>query len=74
MAVPEQWPEGSFDMILFSEVLYYLGLPGLDDAARRSLDSLAPGGTIALVNWHGATDGACTGDEAAERFIAATAW
>ena len=25
MAVPTEWPEGSFDLVLFSEVLYYLG-------------------------------------------------
>lgn len=70
MAIPAQWPEGEFDLILFSEVLYYLGIPGIHEAARRTLASLAPGGTVVLVNWHGATDGACTGDEAADMFIA----
>lgn len=72
MAVPGEWPDGPFDLILFSEVLYYLGLPGLHEAARLTLGSLQPGGTVALVNWHGNTDGACTGDEAAELFMAAT--
>ena len=72
MAVPGEWPDGMFDLILFSEVLYYLGLPGLHEAARRTLGSLQPGGTVVLVNWHGNTDGACTGDEAAELFMAAT--
>ncbi len=73
MAVPGEWPEGAFDLVLFSEVLYYLGLPGIADAARRTLASLRPGGTVVLVDWHGATDGACTGDDAAELFIAACA-
>ena len=70
MLVPQEWPEGGFDLILFSEVLYYLGIPGIHEAARRTLGSLRPGGTVALVNWHGITDGACTGDEAAALFIA----
>ena len=70
MAVPDQWPAGEFDLILFSEVLYYLGIEGIHRAAERTLASLAPGGTVVLVNWHGPTDGACTGDEAASMFIA----
>jgi predicted TPR repeat methyltransferase len=73
MAVPGGWPEGTFDLIVFSEVLYYLGLPGIRDAALRTLTSLAPGGVVVLVNWHGVTDGACTGDEAAALFIEAAA-
>ena len=70
MVVPGAWPEGSFDLVIFSEVLYYLGIPGLHEAARRTLASLLPGGVVVLVNWSGPTDGACTGDEAAELFIA----
>lgn len=70
MAVPDSWPEGSFDLIMFSEVLYYLGIPGIHEAARRTLLSLAPGGMVVLVNWHGSTDGACSGDKAATLFMA----
>jgi cyclopropane fatty-acyl-phospholipid synthase-like methyltransferase len=71
MAVPEAWPEGTFDLIVFSEVLYYLGLPGIRQAAERTADNLMPGGAVVLVNWLGATGGACTGDEAAALFIEA---
>lgn len=73
MAVPANWPMGRFDLILFSEVLYYLDNAGRADAARLSLSSLEPGGTLLLVNWHGPTDGFCTGDAAAEEMIAACA-
>ena len=69
MVAPGEWPEGRFDLMIFSEVLYYLGIPGLHEAAARTLASLEPGGTVVLVNWHGNTDGACTGDEAAAMFI-----
>ena len=71
MTLPQEWPEGMFDLMLFSEVLYYLGLDGIIEAAGRTLGGLNQGGTIVLVNWHGDTDGACNGDEAAERFIGA---
>ena len=73
MAVPEDWPEGALDLVVFSEVLYYLGASGLRLAAQRTVDSLAPGGCALLVNWRGSTGAACTGDEAAEGFIAACA-
>jgi trans-aconitate methyltransferase len=71
MAVPGEWPDGRFDLVLFSEVLYYLGLDGIAAAAQRTLACLDPGGAVLLVNWRGPTDGACSGEEAADRFIAA---
>ncbi len=73
MVVPQDWPPGAFDLILFSEVLYYLDDTDRAAAARLSLQSLSPGGTVVLVNWHGPTDGFCTGDDAAEAMIAACA-
>lgn len=73
MTVPAEWPPGRFDLILFSEVLYYLDAAGRADAARLSISNLEPGGTLLLVNWHGPTDGFCTGDAAAEEMIAACA-
>jgi predicted TPR repeat methyltransferase len=71
MAVPGEWPGGRFDLVLFSEVLYYLGFDGITEAARRTLGCLDPGGALLLVNWRGPTDGVCSGEEAADRFIAA---
>ncbi len=74
MAVPDEWPPGQFDLIVFSEVLYYLGAAGLAQAAGKSVASLQPGGSIVLVNWLGDTGAGATGDEAADSFIAAEAW
>jgi len=71
MVLPGAWPDGQFDLVIFSEVLYYLGIPGLQQAARQTVDCLLPGGTVVLVNWRGPTDGACTGEEAADLFTAA---
>lgn len=72
MVVPQDWPEGGFDLIVFSEVVYYLTPADRHAAARLSVANMLPGGVILLVNWHGPTDGGLTGDAAAEEFIAAS--
>ena len=73
MVVPQDWPAGAFDLIVFSEVVYYLSATERRVAARLSIDNLAPGGSVMLVNWHGPTDGGLTGDVAAEEFLEACA-
>jgi predicted TPR repeat methyltransferase len=70
--IPQDWPEGRFDLILFSEVLYYLSPADLDEAAAKTRASLAPNGAALLVHYTGPTDYPLTGDAAAERLIAAT--
>ena len=67
--VPAGWPDGRFDVILFSEVLYFLSPADIDTVAQRATAALQPGGTILLVNWTGPNDAPCTGDRAAELFI-----
>lgn len=67
--VPEAYPDGAFDLILLSEVVYYLAA---DDVARlvgRVRETLVPGGDILLVHWTGETHYPLTGDEAAKTFI-----
>ena len=73
MRVPEEWPAGSFDLILLSEVVYYLDETDVERLASRIRESIAPGGSIVLVHWLGETHYPLTGDEAAERFMASTA-
>jgi SAM-dependent methyltransferase len=73
MGVPGDWPSGQFDLIVLSEVLYFLAPDDLRATAARVLVSLAPGGFVLLVNWLGPTGDPGTGDTAAEAFIAATA-
>lgn len=41
MVAPTEWPEGSFDLMIFSEVLYYLGIPGLHEAAEMFITDVA---------------------------------
>jgi SAM-dependent methyltransferase len=62
--LPEDWPEGTFDLIVFSEFLYYLGPEDLDRVLRLAGKSLAPNGTVLAVHWrHLVTDYPQTGDE-----------
>ena len=69
MFVPEQWPEGQFELILLSEVVYYLSPEDVGRLAARVTNSLAKGGSVILVHWTGSTDYPLSGDEAAATFI-----
>lgn len=70
--VPGQWPDGAFDLILLSEVVYYLDASDVARLAERVRASLPPGGDVVLVHWTGETHYPLTGDEAARLFIEAT--
>ena len=68
--VPIAWPEGSFDLIILSEVLYFLSSADNLSLVGRCQRSLASGGEILLVNWlKKSSDDPCSGDFAAKRFI-----
>ncbi len=73
MRVPDEWPDQRFDLILLSEVLYFLSPADIERCAARIRSSLLPRAKVLLVNWLGQSDDPCSGDEAAEHFIAATA-
>ncbi|MFD7714101.1 class I SAM-dependent methyltransferase [Streptomyces sp. NPDC059786] len=51
MLLPEQWPEGSFDLIVLSELLYYLDGAALDGLLERAVAALEPHGTLVTVHW-----------------------
>jgi cyclopropane fatty-acyl-phospholipid synthase-like methyltransferase len=69
MFVPEQWPDGAFELILLSEVIYYFSRNDVGQLAARVTNSLAKGGSVILVHWTGPTDYPLSGDEAAALFI-----
>jgi 2-polyprenyl-3-methyl-5-hydroxy-6-metoxy-1,4-benzoquinol methylase len=73
MQIPHEWPVQSFDLILLSEVLYFLGPDDIRLTARKSINSLTQNGLVMLVNWIGETDYPCGGDEAAGIFLAESA-
>jgi cyclopropane fatty-acyl-phospholipid synthase-like methyltransferase len=69
MFVPKQWPDGVFDLILLSEVVYYLSPEDVGRLVDRVTRSLSEGGSVILVHWTGPTDYPLTGDEAAALFM-----
>ena len=71
--VPADWPEGSFDLILLSEVVYYLDRDDVRRLAARVDAAASPGCDILLVHWLGETHYPLSGDEAASIFIEASA-
>jgi predicted TPR repeat methyltransferase len=67
--IPADWPGQAFDLIILSEVLYFLSAEEIDDTALRAHRSLAAGGVILLVNYLGRIDEPLGGDAVAERFM-----
>ncbi|HET9689955.1 MAG TPA: glucosyl-3-phosphoglycerate synthase [Acidimicrobiales bacterium] len=53
-SVPEEWPAGHFDLVVLSEVAYYLTGPEHDELLERVVASLEPGGDLLAVHWTGA--------------------
>ncbi len=69
--VPSGFPDGRFDLILLSEVLYYLDVADLWRVADRCAETLAPDGEVVLCHWLGETDYPLTGEQASDLFAEA---
>jgi trans-aconitate methyltransferase len=63
-AVPEDWPDGPFDLLVLSELCYYFDADELHRLAERAVETLDPGATIVAVHWCGETDYPLGGAEA----------
>jgi cyclopropane fatty-acyl-phospholipid synthase-like methyltransferase len=50
-SLPEEAPEGPFDLVVASEVLYYWSEEVVLTALRRFEEVLAPGGVLLAVHW-----------------------
>lgn len=62
-AVPTQWPSGTFDLIVLSELVYYLGKQDRRALQAAAAASLEPGGHLAAVHWRPASpEHCCHGD------------
>jgi SAM-dependent methyltransferase len=51
--LPEQWPTGTFDLIVFSELGYYWDEDGLETVLDKLATSLSPGADLLAVHWVG---------------------
>lgn len=70
-SVPADWPEGTFDLIVLSEVAYYLDGVELTELVRRTVAGLEPDGDLVLVHWRRpVADYPLTGDQVHRAFAA----
>ncbi|MDT0575919.1 SAM-dependent methyltransferase [Croceicoccus sp. F390] len=72
--VPADWPAGAFDLVVLSEVLYFLGAEEIADVARLACGALAQDGHCLLVNWTGQSNLPLTGDEVVDLFERSASW
>ncbi|HEX3824626.1 MAG TPA: SAM-dependent methyltransferase [Mycobacteriales bacterium] len=67
LTLPADWPDGSFDLIVLSEIGYYLAKEDLDELVTRATESLEAGGTLIAVHWrHGVADYPLRGEDVHE--------
>lgn len=68
-ALPQEWPDETFDLIVVSEVGYYLAPDRLDELVRRASGSLNNGGIVIACHWrHPVSDYPMRGDDVHEAF------
>jgi SAM-dependent methyltransferase len=67
--LPQEWPDETFDLIVVSEVGYYLSLDGLEQLVRRVADGLRDGGAVIVCHWrHPVADYPLSGDQVHDAF------
>lgn len=70
MKIPDEFPDASFNLILLSEVGYYLSMPDLTHARQLLIDHLEPNGHLLLVHWTPFVhDYPLTGDQVHDFFL-----
>ena len=62
--LPRDWPPGTFDLVVISEIGYYFSAVDFDRFITKAAGSLEPGGTLVAVHWrHAVEDYPLGGDE-----------
>ena len=54
--IPEQWPDGPFDLLVLSEICYYFDADELASLLGRAMSSLQANATVVAVHWRGPTN------------------
>lgn len=71
-AFPERMPAGPWDLVVCSEVLYYLDLPAFERAVGHLHDAMEANATVLAVHWRPPTRTyPLRGDEVHDRLVAA---
>lgn len=55
--LPQEWPDGTFDLVVLSEILYYFAADDLSTVTRRAVAAVAAGGTLLAVHWRHPSSG-----------------
>lgn len=74
LEAPARWPTGSFDLIVCSEILYFMNHDEVAMCAQKAAASLAANGLCLLVNWTGENDMPLSGDMVADLFVQSAKW
>jgi Methyltransferase domain len=70
MQIPQQFPTEKFDLILFSEVAYYLTMEDFLKTKQKIIDQLLPGGYLLMVHFRPSVPGfILNGDIVHDTFI-----
>ena len=70
MSIPGDFPDDTFELIILSEVGYYLSMPDLEHARQLLVDRLKTGGHLLLVHWTPFVhDYPLTGDQVHDFFL-----
>lgn len=63
--MPDEWPDGVFDLVVLSELAYYLDDARITALGTRAATAAADGGTIVACHWrHAVREHATSGDAA----------
>lgn len=71
--VPTEWPDGPFDLVVLSELLYFLEPAEIPALACRVAGSAERDAAVVLVDYLGPCDRPLDGDAAADAFLTAAA-
>lgn len=72
--IPTEWPEGTFDLVVLSELLYYQDVDERRSTLQRTVQALDPGGHLVAVHWrHRFSEAPSNGDEVHAELLALTA-
>ncbi|WP_420146574.1 class I SAM-dependent DNA methyltransferase [Spirosoma sp.] len=70
MSIPSEFPDNQFDLIVLSEVGYYLSLRDLEQARQKMVEHVEKEGHLLLVHWTPfVPDYPLTGDQVHEEFL-----
>ena len=72
--IPHQWPTDKFDLIVLSEVLYFLRVEEVSCTAKYAYNAMAVDGVCLLVNWTGANNLPLDGNSAVATFVRSALW